>query len=459
MKSSLIHSIRSVRHQTEYALVTALGWMERHPKHLMALVAALMVGGTGATFAVASFAPESPSFVRTITEKVKPLALSEQDETLQVQTQRLYRSDVSRKTDTMDGLFKRLGIVDADAIDFFLHDHTTQQAILGRGGRHITAETTEANGLLRFVARWSPDDDGMFRRLTVEKTPSGFTSRVETLPLKPSTRLASGTINSSLFGATDEAGIPDSITLQLVDIFSGDIDFHRTLHQGDHFSVTYETLEADGEPLRVGRVLSAEFNNGDKSFQAVWFQESPTTKGAYYTLSGESLRRALLSSPMEFSRMTSGFKMRFHPIFQTWRAHLGVDYAAPQGTPVRSVGDGIVTFAGRQGGYGNVVMVKHNSGIETVYAHLSRIMVRQGAHVSQAQHVGLVGRTGWATGPHLHFEFKVNGVHRDPVTVARQSEAATQPITAAQRPAFEKVAQQARLQLVAATTWQSASAE
>ena len=433
--------------------------MERHPKHLMAAVVALMLGGTGATFAVASLVPEAPGNLRTVIEKVQVRTLSEQDEALQTQTQRLFRSDISRKTDTIDGLFKRLGIVDAEAIDFFLHDKTTQQAILGRGGRNLTAETTETNALTRFVARWSLDESGTFQRLTVEKTPSGFTSHIETLPLVPSTRLASGTIDNSLFGATDDAGIPDTITMQLVDIFSGDIDFHRTLHKGDHFSVTYETLEADGEPLRVGRVLNAEFNNGGKSFQAVWFQESPTAKGAYYNLSGESLRRALLSSPMEFSRMTSGFKMRFHPILQTWRAHLGVDYAAPIGAPVRSIGDGVVSFAGTQGGYGNVVMVKHNGGIETVYAHLSRIMVRQGAHVSQSQHIGLVGRTGWATGPHLHFEFKVNGVHRDPITVARQSETATQPITALQRPAFDKVAEQARLQLVAASTLQTASAE
>lgn len=455
MKLPLIDAINAM----EYKLLSALGWMQRHPKHLMAVVTALMVGGTGATFAVASFAPDASSVVRTITEKVTPLPLSVQDDALQTQMQRLYRSDVSQKTDTINTLFKRLGIVDAEASTFFLTDRTTQHAILGRGGRHITAETSDSNTLLKFVARWSPDEDGTFRRLTVEKTPNGLVSRIETLPLQPATRLASGTIENSLFGATDEASIPDAVTLQLVDIFSGDIDFHRTLRKGDQFSVTYETLEADGEPLRTGRVLSAEFNNGGKSFQAVWFQESPTAKGAYYNLTGDSLRRALLTSPMEFSRMSSGFKMRFHPILQTWRAHLGVDYAAPIGTPVRSVGDGIVEFAGVQSGYGNVVTVKHHNDTETVYAHLSRILVKKGARVSQAQHLGLVGRTGWATGPHLHFEFKIKGVHKDPVTVARQSESAVQAITAAQRSAFDKMAGQARLQLTAAATLRSASAE
>ena len=139
-------------------------------------------------------------------------------------------------------------------------------------------------------------------------------------------------------------------------------------------------------------------------------------------MNGESLRRAYLASPMEFSRVTSGFKMRFHPVLQKWRQHNGVDYAAPTGTPVRSVGDGVVSFAGVQNGFGNVVMIKHRNQHETVYAHLSRIAVRKGQNVSQGDTIGAVGSTGWATGPHLHFEFKVNGAHVDPMQIARASE-------------------------------------
>ncbi|MBT9440706.1 MAG: M23 family metallopeptidase, partial [Acidovorax sp.] len=228
--------------------------------------------------------------------------------------------------------------------------------------------------------------------------------------------------------------------------------------KGDRFSVVYETLEADGEPLSSGRVLSAEFVNNGKTHEAVWFQEPGATKGAYYTLDGESMRRAYLTSPVEFSRVTSGFKMRLHPILKTWRAHLGTDFAAPTGTAVRTVGDGVVEFAGVQNGFGNVVFVKHRNQHVTVYAHLSRIDVRQGQSVEQGQTLGAVGATGWATGPHLHFEFRVNGVHQDPQTIVAQSEAAA-PVSAASRPAFDRLAANMRIQLSAAARIEQASAE
>jgi murein DD-endopeptidase MepM/ murein hydrolase activator NlpD len=164
-----------------------------------------------------------------------------------------------------------------------------------------------------------------------------------------------------------------------------------------------------------------------------------------------------LASPLAFSRVTSGFKMRFHPILQTWRAHLGVDYAAPTGTPVRSVGQGVVDVAGSQGGFGNVVMVKHANGHTTVYAHLSKINVRKGQAVVQGQTVGLVGATGWATGPHLHFEFRVKGQHKDPMTMARQSVATE--ISAAAREQFKRHAAAAQLELAAAASLQNTNAE
>jgi murein DD-endopeptidase MepM/ murein hydrolase activator NlpD len=239
----------------------------------------------------------------------------------------------------------------------------------------------------------------------------------------------------------------------VAEIFSGDIDFHRALRKDDRFSVVYETLEGDGEPLRAGRVLSAEFVNAGKVYQAMWFKDpnavaASAAKGAYYTLDGESLRRAFLTSPLEFSRISSGFSMRFHPILKKWRAHLGVDYAATTGTPVRSVGDGVVDFAGVQNGFGNVVMVKHRGNQTTVYAHLSRIFVKRGQSVDQGQKIGAVGSSGWATGPHLHFEFRVNGAHKDPLTIARQSESV--PVSASAKPLFKQAALQVRAELAAA---------
>jgi murein DD-endopeptidase MepM/ murein hydrolase activator NlpD len=251
------------------------------------------------------------------------------------------------------------------------------------------------------------------------------------------------------------------VATQIAEIFSGDIDFHRALRKGDRFSITYEVLEGDGEPLRAGRVLAAEFVNNGKKFNAMWFAGAAGStqgkKGSYYTLDGKSLNRAFLASPLEFSRVTSGFKMRLHPILQTWRQHLGVDYAAPTGTPVRSVGDGVVEFAGVQRGFGNVVIVDHGKSHSTVYAHLSRVDVRKGDKISQTQRLGAVGTTGWSTGPHLHFEFRVSGVHKDPLTLARQAD--TEPVALEAKAQFEGLASQVRVALAAAASLQQATAQ
>jgi murein DD-endopeptidase MepM/ murein hydrolase activator NlpD len=450
------------------ALTFAAQIVRRHPRRLVAAVATLLLTGTGFTFAVANFAPDAADITPyTVVETVQALPLSATASVLPLQDLRLYRSDVTRSTDTAEILLKRLGVVDTGAAAFLRTDKLAQQNLLGRAGRNVTLEATGANTLLKLNARWSPDDDGTFKRLTIEAVKGQFQSKLETLPLSATSRLASGTIHSSLFAATDSANIPDAIAVKIAEIFSGEIDFHRALRKGDRFSVVYETLEGDGEPLRTGRVLSAEFENAGRVSQAMWFQEPNTeavgtathtlTKGAYYNLAGESLRRAYLASPMEFSRVTSGFKMRFHPILQTWRAHLGVDYAAPTGTPVRSIADGTIEFAGVQNGFGNVVIVKHGNANTTVYAHLSRIFVKNGQSVSQGQNVGAVGSTGWATGPHLHFEFRVNGAHRDPLTMARQSESL--PVPVALKAQFDKAASQVRQQLTAAVNMQFARAE
>ena len=462
--------IRDLSRTVHAVLSLAQRVVQRHPGKLVAALTTVLLGGTGFTFAVAHLpADTEPVAIRHVVESVQALQPNTQGEALDAQSLRLYRSEVTRSTDTADTLLKRLGIFDPQAAAFLRSNTQVLQSLLGRSGRNVTAETTANNTLVKLQARWSPEDDGMFKRLTVEKTPQGLVSRLETLPLHATSRLASGTINSSLFAATDAARVPDSIAVQLAEIFSGDIDFQRALRKGDHFTVVYETLEGDGEPLRAGRVLSTEFVNAGKTYQAMWFQEpvaagSATgtashnlTKGGYYNLAGESLRRAFLASPLEFSRITSGFQMRFHPILKLWKAHLGVDYAATTGTPVRSIGDGVVEFAGVQNGFGNVIMLRHANHIETVYAHLSRINVKPGQSITQGQNIGLVGATGWATGPHLHFEFRINGVHHDPQTIARKSE--SQPVAAAYRNLFKQAAAQVRDQLAAAAQMQSGSIE
>ena len=445
--------------------------LEQHPKRVTAVIAALMLGGGGGAFAVASFAPDASDLVvREVFESVQALPLNAPTD-LKIASYKLFRSEITRSSDTANTLFKRLNVDDAAAAAFMRTD-ATAQLLLGRSGRNVTVETSDNHALLKLSARWSADADNNFKRLVVEKTPQGFKSRIESAALITSTRLASGTIQSSLFSATDDARIPDAVATQVAEIFSSDIDFHRALRKGDRFSIVYETLEGDGEPLRTGRVLSAEFVNNGKTFQAMWFQNPVTgnqptadathasassNNGGYFTLEGQSLRRSFLASPMEFSRVTSGFKMRFHPILQTWKAHLGIDYAAPTGTPVRSIGDGVVEFAGVQNGFGNVVFVNHGNNRLTVYGHLSRINVNKGQTVSQSQNIGAVGATGWATGPHLHFEFRINGKPTDPVAIARQSEAAT--VTAAAKPLFTKLASAARIELLAAASMQQASAQ
>ena len=432
--------------------------VQKHPKRITATVATLLLTGGGGAFAVASLTPDpADQPVRQITYAVESLAQNPVLDALQAPGFSLFRSDQTRSSDTAESLLQRMGVADPAAAAFLRSDAPVRQNLLGRAGRSVSAETTDDHRLLRLTARWAPEDSGHFSRLVVERSGERFTSRIETAPLTSGSRLAGGVIRSSLFAATDAANIPDAVAVQLAEVFSGNIDFHRALRKGDRFSVVYETLEADGEPLRSGRVLSAEFQNNGKTHQALWFQDPGAAKGAYYTLDGESMRRAYLTSPVEFSRVSSGFKMRFHPILQKWRAHLGVDYAAPTGTPVRTVGDGVVDFSGVQNGFGNVVFVRHPNNNTTVYAHLSRLFVRKGQSVSQGQKIGAVGSTGWATGPHLHFEFRVNGQHKDPLTIARQSESI--PVSAAAKAAFNRASVLVRAQLAAAGSVQQASAQ
>jgi murein DD-endopeptidase MepM/ murein hydrolase activator NlpD len=298
--------------------------------------------------------------------------------------------------------------------------------------------------------------------VVIEKTPTGFVTSQVTAPLQATQALGSATISSSLFAATDEASIPDTVAVQLAEIFSGQIDFRR-LRKGDILSVVYEALQADGETMRSGKVLSAEFVNNGKSNQAVLFrdpanQPSQLSKGQYYTFEGQSLRKAFLASPLEFTRMSSGYGIRVHPITNDKRAHKGIDYAAPTGTPIRTVGDGVVEFAGTQRGYGNVIEIKHRDGKSTLFAHLSRIDVKKGQNVEQGSLIGAVCSTGFSTGPHLHFEFRVDGEHRDPLTLVAEGGGAA-PLSATSKLAFDKTSALMRGQLAQAATVKLASAE
>jgi murein DD-endopeptidase MepM/ murein hydrolase activator NlpD len=356
-------------------------------------------------------------------------------------------------------LLKRLGLFDSAAAAFLRSNKELHQILLSRPGRLVSVEASESHGLQKLTARWVPKDGvDTFQRLSIARTAAGFESRLETLPLASVQALGSATISSSLFAATDEASIPDAVAVQLAEIFSGQIDFRRSLRKGDRLSVVYEDLQADGESMRSGKVLSAEFVNNGKSNQAILFQEAGASRGSYYSFDGNSLRKAFLASPLEFTRMSSGYGIRVHPITKDKRAHKGIDYAAPTGTPIRTVGDGVVEFAGVQRGYGNVIEIKHRADMTTVFAHLSRIDVKKGQRVTQGDKIGAVGSTGFSTGPHLHFEFRVDGEHRDPLTLVAEGGGA-QPLSAAAKLSFDKTSLFMRAQLAQAATVRLASAE
>lgn len=281
-------------------------------------------------------------------------------------------------------------------------------------GRSVMARVTSNSRLMLF--RYLLDDKTL---LSIERSGEGFIASTE--DIQPETRVVvrSGAIQHSLYGATDAADVPDSIASQMAEVFSADIDFHRDLREGDRFSVVYEVQYHAGRTLRSGRLLAAEFINEGNTYRAVQFVD-PQGREAYFTPDGKSMKRAFLKSPIPFSRVSSGFSSaRFHPVLQRWRAHKGIDYAAPTGTPVRAVSDASISFLGRQGGYGNLVILKHQGAYSTAYGHLSRFAkgLRQGSRVSQGDIIGYVGATGLATGPHLHYEFRINQVQQDPLAV------------------------------------------
>ena len=340
------------------------------------------------------------------------------------------REERFQRGDTLSSLLSRLGVASEDT-NKLLRGHARMLAGL-RTGMAVQAEVREDGALLSLTYMAAKDV-----LASIDREGEGFKSSQSQLTLSPHTVLKSGTIRSSLFAAADGAGLPDAVAMQLAEVFGGDIDFHRDLRKGDRFSVAYEVLYHEGLAVRAGRLLAAEFVNAGKSYRAVWYANADGGKGGYYTPDGKNLRKAFLRSPLEFSRISSGFGLRMHPIMQKWRAHNGVDYAAPSGTKIRAVGDAVVEFSGQQSGYGNLIILRHNGQYTTAYGHLSRIApgLQRGARVSQGDTIGFVGQTGWATGPHLHFEFRVSGEPRNPLAITLP---AALPLAAHELPVFRR---------------------
>jgi murein DD-endopeptidase MepM/ murein hydrolase activator NlpD len=347
------------------------------------------------------------------------------------------REERFQRGETLPGLLARLGVGETE-VPRLARLRALQQL---RSGMLVRAEVTPegAPRTLRFLT-------GRDALMQIVADGDAYRAVEYPAPLESRVSMKSGVIRSSLFAATDLAGIPDAVGMQIADIFAGDVDFYRDLRKGDRFAVVYEEQHLAGIPVRTGKVLAAEFTNQGKTYRAVYFGKG------YYTPEGKNLRKAFLRSPLEFSRISSGFGMRKHPMHKSWMTHKGIDYAAPTGTRVRAVGGGIVEFAGVKGGYGNVVILRHHGQYTTTYAHLSRFAqgIRRGAHVEQNDPIGFVGMTGWATGPHLHYEFRVAGEARNPFSLAMPS---ALPVAAQELPAFRSQAAAfiAQLELLANT--------
>ena len=373
-----------------------------------------------AIFTAFGIAPQTVTRDIPVATVIEDIALPKMDgETVlsALDSQTFWQADQIRRDDTLGSLMARLNIRNAQAIDFLSRNpEASALASQLRPGRSIQAQTDVNGDLIKLEYHLGSDSV-----LHIERNADGNYHAYTAAPtLQTLNVLKSAEIHSSLFAATDSVDIPDQIAIQMAEIFSSDIDFHSDLRQGDRFVVIYETSYNNGERVKTGKVLAAEFVNKGNTYRAVLYRD-PEGSENYYTPEGKSLHKSFLRSPLEFSRISSGFSLgRYHPILQRMRAHKGVDYAAPTGTRIKASSDGVVAFVGKKGGYGNVIVLQHRNDIRTVYGHLSRFAkgLRRGDKVNQGEIIGYVGMSGLATGPHLHYEFLLHGKHRDPLKVA-----------------------------------------
>jgi len=353
-------------------------------------------------------------------------------------SQRYVTQERVLRGDTVAALFERLGIHDDEAMRFLKADAAGRSLFRQLvPNRVLQAETDENGGLLTLRYFMGPTS-----LLEVTRAKEGFTARQRAVSEEPRRVYKTATVQSSLFAAADAAGIPDAIAGQIARIFSTDVDFHADLRKGDTFSVVYEMIYEAGELVAPGRILEARFVNAGHEYNAVLFADEEG-RDAYYSLDGSNRAKGFLRSPVEFSRISSGFGARFHPIFNNWRAHTGVDFAAPKGTRVLASADGVVVSAGVRGGYGNAIEIRHGGSVTTLYGHLSHFAagIHAGARVHQGEPIGYVGMTGFATGPHLHYEYRVAGAYQDPLRVALHK---AEPVAPQLRAKFQQVAAEAR---------------
>src|ERR1700730_4468308 len=318
------------------------------------------------------------------------------------------------RNDTMGAIFSRMSLNKSDLAAIRNLPGIRQSMDFLKPGDAIRL-THRSDGAITELSRKVSET----QTLTVVRGDDGFAARLISNPVQTRIRTATATIDSSLFQAAETADVSDMVALKLANVFAWDIDFVLDIRSGDRFTAVYEQIYQDGKYLRDGEVLAAEFVNNGKVYRAVRFVADDGTTG-YYTPEGRPLRKAFLRAPVDFTRVSSGFNTaRRHPILNTIRGHMGTDYAAPTATPVHAAGSGRISFAGVRGGYGKAIILPHSSSVSTLYGHMSRYAknLRVGSHVSQGEVIGYVGMTGLATGPHLHYEYLMNGVHMNPQTV------------------------------------------
>jgi murein DD-endopeptidase MepM/ murein hydrolase activator NlpD len=333
-----------------------------------------------------------------------------------------------KRGDTLEMLFRRNGLSLTDLAAMVALPSASDALKLLKPGDRL--EIAHRDGEVLSLQREIDE----IKLLSIARDGSGFAADTIEREVDVRVTAAHGEIQSSLFEAGSAARISDRTTMDMAGIFEWDIDFIQDVREGDTFTVIYEELWRDGVKLRDGEIVAAEFVNQGKAFRAARFRDS-TGRAGYFTPEGRSVRKAFIRAPLNFTRISSNFNpSRRHPVLNTIRAHRGVDYAAPTGTPIRAAGDGKVLFRGVQGGYGNTIILQHGSNITTLYGHLSRFgNARAGARVNQGDVIGYVGSSGLATGPHLHYEYRVNGAHRNPRTVSLPP---ADPIAADQQTAF-----------------------
>jgi len=318
-----------------------------------------------------------------------------------------------RSGDNLSRLLGRMGVNARDSQQ--LLSAANKSGVLRRIMAGRTLAYRVRNGELHELAY----EVDRFKTLLVKKHGDEFKSELVTLESDVKLASASGEITRSLFLDGQAAGLSDRLIMEFTELFGWDVDFVLEMRRGDRFKVIYEEMYRDGEKISNGRILGAEFTNQGKQYRAIFFKGPDGSEG-YYTDKGQSMRKAFLRAPLNFTRISSRFNLaRRHPILNRIRAHRGVDYSAPMGTPIRAVADGKIEFAGVQNGYGNVVILKHGDKYSTLYGHMMKFAknIGRGKSVSQGQLIGYVGKSGLATGPHLHYEFRINGTHHDPLKV------------------------------------------